>query len=322
MGAHVSQKVEQIFFFSTKLRQKLWAEVGAVRRGVLEIKSLQVPGERTQSAERAKERRRDKRFPFKLIPLRPSRFPSQDSQKSDKNLALWIWQGTGRGGGEEERLFQGEKQKEQRGTMGERRRLRQIKGRWGRQVGWVHSPRAHLGIVVRQRARAISYQTHVPRLMMCSTYQLQPRSWQLKRWIASHWPEIRLWTRPVSLSTSCWGLKRTSAIRAAQAHHRPVWSPRGPHNKVVCVAFLSNSMDVFLLVQYEAATTRVHHHKKEENSTTYSFLCSQMSGLKPDENIFIPFTEMASKNYFHLIAGLFHIHDLKVLPVCSEWTEG
>lgn len=58
--------------------------------GVVEIKSLQVPGERTQSAERTKERRRDKCFPFKLIPLRPSRFPSQDSQKSDKNLALWI----------------------------------------------------------------------------------------------------------------------------------------------------------------------------------------------------------------------------------------
>lgn len=63
--------------------------MGAVR-GLVEIKSLKVPGERTQSAERAKERRRDKRFPFKLIPLRPSRFPLQDSQKSDKNLALWI----------------------------------------------------------------------------------------------------------------------------------------------------------------------------------------------------------------------------------------
>lgn len=58
--------------------------------GGAEIKSLQVSGERTQSAKRAKERRRDKRFPFKLIPPRPSRFPSQDLQKSDKNLALWI----------------------------------------------------------------------------------------------------------------------------------------------------------------------------------------------------------------------------------------
>lgn len=97
--------------------------------GVVEIKSLQVPGERTQSAERAKERRRDKCFPFKLIPLRPSRFPSQDSQKSDKNLALWIWWETGRGEGWEERLFRGGRaaQKEQRGTargdQGETRRV-------------------------------------------------------------------------------------------------------------------------------------------------------------------------------------------------------
>ena len=73
----------------------------------MEIKSLQVPGERTQSAKRAKERRRDKRFLFKLIPLRPSRFPSQDSWKSDKNLALWIRRGTGRVEGEEERWFRG-----------------------------------------------------------------------------------------------------------------------------------------------------------------------------------------------------------------------
>lgn len=43
--------------------------------GVAEIKSLKVLGEQTQSAKRAKKRRRDKHFPFKLIPLRPSRFP-------------------------------------------------------------------------------------------------------------------------------------------------------------------------------------------------------------------------------------------------------
>lgn len=87
---------------------------------MVEIKSLQVPGERTQSAKRAKERRRDKRFLFKLIPLRPSRFPSQDSQKSDKNLALWIRRETGRVEGEEERWFRvgGGGQREQRGNVG------------------------------------------------------------------------------------------------------------------------------------------------------------------------------------------------------------
>ena len=94
MGPTFLRKWNRIFFFfffsRAKLQQKTlsWG-VGAARE-VVEIKSLQVPGERTQSAERAKERRRDKRFPFKLIPLRPSRFPSQDSQKSDKNLAPWI----------------------------------------------------------------------------------------------------------------------------------------------------------------------------------------------------------------------------------------
>lgn len=81
------------FFFSFFLdpnSDKNFKRGGGGGEEVAEIKSLQVPGERTQSAERAKERRRDKRFLFKLIPPRPSRFPSQDSQESDKNLALWI----------------------------------------------------------------------------------------------------------------------------------------------------------------------------------------------------------------------------------------
>lgn len=92
-GASISPKVEQkkIFFSPTEpSSDKNFEQRWGVVMGVVEIKSLRVPGERTQSAERAKERRRDKCFPFKLIPLRPSRFPSQDSQKSDKNLALWI----------------------------------------------------------------------------------------------------------------------------------------------------------------------------------------------------------------------------------------
>lgn len=89
-GPHFSESGTNFFFFFLELSSDKNLEQGWAVRGVAEIKSLQVPGERTQSAKRAKERRRDKRFLFKLIPLRPSRFPSQDSQKSDKNLALWI----------------------------------------------------------------------------------------------------------------------------------------------------------------------------------------------------------------------------------------
>lgn len=61
-------------------------EYGVDEGAVVEIKSLQVPGEQAQSAERAKKRRRDKHFPFKLIPLRPSRFPLQDSQTT---IEIW-----------------------------------------------------------------------------------------------------------------------------------------------------------------------------------------------------------------------------------------
>lgn len=61
-------------------------EYGVDEGAVVEIKSLQVPGEQAQSAERAKKRRRDMHFLFKLIPLRPSRFPLQDSQTT---IEIW-----------------------------------------------------------------------------------------------------------------------------------------------------------------------------------------------------------------------------------------
>lgn len=126
----------------------------------MEIKSLQVPGERAQSAERAEERRRDKRFPFKLIPLRPSRFPSQDLQK-----AIKIWPC-----GSDEKLG-GKKAKKKdcfdeggrealkelvgRGGLRQRSRLRQIKGRRERREGWARPPRAHPGIALcASRSRA------------------------------------------------------------------------------------------------------------------------------------------------------------------------
>ena len=54
---------------------------------------------------------------------------------------------------------------------------------------------------------------------------IPPRPWQLAGWIGSRWPHIRLWTRPVSLSTACRGLKGTSAIRATQ---RPGGLPDTP----------------------------------------------------------------------------------------------
>lgn len=177
-GPRFSESGTDFFFFlepsSNKNFEHGW--VSAVR-GVVEIKSLQVPGERTQSAKRAKERRRDKRFLFKLIPLRPSRFPSQDSQKSDKNLALWIRRETGRVEGEEERWFRGGggTERTEGKCGGERSQLRQIKGRQVRQEGWAHSSEGvsrHRCVPVKSQSRqdcAISYQTCVVCLMMCST---------------------------------------------------------------------------------------------------------------------------------------------------------
>lgn len=295
------------FFFRAKLRQKLRAGVGGggvAREEVVEIKSLQVPGERTQSAKRAKERRRDKRFLFKLIPLRPSRFPSQDSQKSDKNLAQWIWRGTRRGDGEEERWFRGERNRKNRGELwGERSQSRQIKGRQGRQEGWAPSPWVHPGSAVcQQRARAgrtgaISYQTHVTCLMMCSTNQpwvyLYPAQVLAAEMLDRLcWPEIRLWMWLVSLSTACWGLKGTSTIRATQ---RPRSLPDTPqtcpvdsrsthqHTPSWCVCVLSNSTDAFYSIiwsPYHQGSTVI-----KEETTIYSLLCCQMSRLKPNEKI-------------------------------------
>lgn len=72
----------------------------------------------------------------------------------------------------------GKKQKEQKGTVGGEEPVEVDQGeRQGRQEGWAHSPRVHPGMVVcLQRARAertgaITYQTSVTRLMMCSTNQ-------------------------------------------------------------------------------------------------------------------------------------------------------
>lgn len=87
----------------------------------MEIKSLQVPGERAQSAERAEERRRDKRFPFKLIPLRPSRFPSQDLQK-----AIKIWPC-----GSDEKLGGKKAKKKDCFDEGGREALKELVGRGG-----------------------------------------------------------------------------------------------------------------------------------------------------------------------------------------------
>lgn len=156
----------------------------------------------------------------------------------------------------------------------------------------------HQCVPARARARrtgAISYQTCVTRLMMCSTNQprvysifILPRSWQLKRWIVSRWPEIRLWTRPVSLSTECWGLKGTSAIRATQRPCSlpdkllacPVANRSTQTHTVRCVCVsLSDS------VQYEVIITRFSQSSKQKNSTTNSLLCGQMTRPKPDEKI-------------------------------------
>ena len=179
-GPHFSESGADIFFFFLEPSSNKNFEHGWVRavRGVVEIKSLQVPGERTQSAKRAKERRRDKRFLFKLIPLRPSRFPSQDSWKSDKNLALWIRRGTGRVEGEEERWFRGGGAEGTEGKMqgtGGKEPVEADQGetRETRRLGSVSEGASrHRCVPVKSQSRqdcAISYQTCVVCLMMCST---------------------------------------------------------------------------------------------------------------------------------------------------------
>lgn len=42
--------------------------------------------------------------------------------------------------------------------------------------------------------------SHSNKALIC----ILPRSWQLAGWIASRWPQIRLWMRPAYLSTGCW----------------------------------------------------------------------------------------------------------------------
>lgn len=136
------------FFFLRLSSIKNFVAVEVVR-GVVEIKRLQVPGKQTQSAERAKKRRRDKRFPFKLIPLRPSRFPLQDLQNSDKNLAPWIWRVLGWGDhGKERQFFCRGRQTEQSDTV---RGKEPVGERPGWKKGWACSSRVHQAISVSQQ---------------------------------------------------------------------------------------------------------------------------------------------------------------------------
>lgn len=284
-GPHFSESGTDFFFFGAKLRQKLWAGVGGGPwGGVVEIKSLQVPGERTQSAKRAKERRRDKRFLFKLIPLRPSRFPSQDSQKSDKNLALWIWQRTGREEGEEEeRWFRGRETERTEGNCGGEEPVEADQGETGetRRVGSFSegASRQHCVPVKRQSREGWRYQLSNPCYtsddvlnqsnMGVSLSCPGPGSWNIGSFRAglrsdSGWGWCR-YPQP------CWGLKGTSDIRATQRPHSlpdtlqtcPVHSrSTQPHNEGVCVS--SPIPWMYFTAQYEAIIEGFHSHQKRK----------------------------------------------------------
>lgn len=201
--------------------------------------------------------------------------------------------------------FGGEKQKEQRGTVGERSQLRQIKGRQGRQEGWAHSPRVHPGNTVCQwrdragRAGAISYQTHVTRLMMCSTnptwvylYPAQVLAAEtLDRFVLA-WDQT-LDEAGVVIHSHV-GPQRNKRYQSnpetpqPARHTADLPSPLQEHTTTqwggVCV--LSDSMDVFYSTIW-SHYWRGPQSSKEENSTIISLLCSQMSWLKPDEKIMI-----------------------------------
>lgn len=310
MGPTFLRKWSRFFFFKEPSADKNFEQGWVAGRwgvcvGGCEIKSLQVPGEQTQSAERAKERRRDKRFPFKLIPLRPSRFPSQDSQKSDKNLALWIWRGTGRGEAKKKDCFKGgwgETQKEQRGTVGGEELVEADQGRRGRQEGWAHSPRVHPCISLCQhRGRAgggLCYQLS----NLC--YTSDDVLIQSTMGVSLFCPGLGSWDsgsfhaglRSDSGRGRCRYPQHVGASKeqplseqprdpaACQTHRRPAQSPTGAHKhsikKVPCVWVLFDSMDLF----YGAS----HFHllsSKKDNPTTNSLLCCQTSWPKPHEKI-------------------------------------
>lgn len=151
-------------------------------------------------------------------------------------------------------FFLGEKQKEQRGSKGGEEPVEQIKGRRGSQEGWVHSPRVHPGIVVCQhRARAgktsaISYQTHVTCLLMCSTNQL--RAYLCSAPVLA--AEILAWDQTLDeagvVIHIMFGVSKEQALSGQPRHpadlHSRQQEHRNTHNKVVCS--FSNFMDQFL----------------------------------------------------------------------------
>lgn len=135
----------------------------------------------------------------------------------------------------------------------------------------------------RFRAGRTAAITH---LMMCSTNQpgwifILHRSWRLKPWIVSGWLEIRLWTRLPSLSTSCWGLKGTNAIKATQRQHglpddyRPAQWPARMYGGAQCL-FLS----LHFIDQYKAITKRWTLVKKNAQLSTVINICfsAEISG--------------------------------------------
>lgn len=218
------------FLVSTEaLTKNFEQEVGEV--GGKDQKPSQVPCKRTQSAKRAKKRGGETSASFLNWSHRdPQGSPHRTCRKSDKNLRMlvlkkWV-----------------EKAKKKHSFCGWRRECcadheeRKLTLQFASRQNLMPVRGSKRGVWVNQLSRPCNTSSdalsHWNKALIC----ILPRSWQLAGWIASCWPQIRLWMRPAYLSTGYWDPRRNKLYQCipetpqpARAAITPAQSTLGTH---------------------------------------------------------------------------------------------